>query len=292
MFEDNDRYRRLRQEEPASRLSCVDYARPRQSREGPDGFFCRFTFGQFFALLILEVFTIFFVFYLGARYGQKLLGFEKDSPIVVGGRTTESEAKVLSTSDPEVAAMADEIVEKAKTPELKERLAEMLKRPDQRTSAGADVKRVENTESAEESSLAAQNAAAPAAVQPQPAEAENTQPAEAAQNPAETPAQMPMRQAAPTSEVEKGAVRIKSAEGSKYALQVGSYQQMSEANSAVLKLKAKGYPAYLMIADIPDRGRWYRVRVGAFSSRSEANKYKQQFDSQEAVDTIVVMNEQ
>lgn len=284
MFEDNEKYRRLKQEEPASRVSGVDYARPRSSREGPDGFFCRFTFGQFFALLVLEVFTIFFVFYLGSRYGPKLLGFEKGGPIVVGEKTAKSEAKVFSTSDPEVAAMADDIVKKAKTPELKERLAEMLKRPDERTeAAGADVSRMENTQAP-----AADNRVADQAVSMPP---ENTEPMEVAKAP-DTPKQMPMRQASPASEVEKGAVRIKSGESSKYALQVGSYQQMAEANSTVQKLKAKGYPAYLMIADIPDRGRWYRVRVGAFASRDEARKYKQQFDSQEAVDTIVVMNEQ
>lgn len=285
MFENNEKYRRLRQEEPASRVSGVDYARPRASREGPDGFFCRFTFGQFFALLVLEVFTIFFVFYLGARYGPKLLGFEKSGTIVVGEKAAKSEARVLSTSDPEVAAMANEIVQKAKTPELKERLAQMLKRPDERggPAAGPDVSRVENLPAAP-----AENTASDRMVSIPPASSE---PVEVAKAP-EPSAQMPMRQASPAAEVEKGAVRIKSAENLKYALQVGSYQQMSEANSTVQKLKAKGYPAYLMIADIPDRGRWYRVRVGAFASRDEARKYKQQFDSQEAVDTIVVMNEQ
>jgi hypothetical protein len=37
-----------------------------------DDYFCRFTFGQFVTLILLEVVTLFFVFYLGARYGSDL----------------------------------------------------------------------------------------------------------------------------------------------------------------------------------------------------------------------------
>ena len=105
MFENNDRYKSQMEKRPSS----MDYARGRQGRDGGEGFFCRFTFGQFFALLVLEVFTIFFVFYLGARYGPKLLGLQEKGPIVVGEKTTN---KVLTTDDPEVAAMAKDIVSK------------------------------------------------------------------------------------------------------------------------------------------------------------------------------------
>lgn len=42
--------------------------------------FCRFTFGQFVSLALLELVALFFVFYLGARYGPDLLG-QKDQVI-------------------------------------------------------------------------------------------------------------------------------------------------------------------------------------------------------------------
>jgi cell division septation protein DedD len=227
----------------------VSYARKKHAADENEGFFCRFTFGQFFALLILEVFTIFFVFYLGARFGPKILGFNQPGPIVVG---EEKELKVATTADPEVQAMAKDIVDKADTPELKQRLTEMLKRPEERV--------------AEE----------------MPAEEQAAEPSN----------QVALRQAQPAQEVERGAVRIKSAPNAKYALQIGSYQQMNEANAMIQKWKDRGYPAYLMIADIPDRGRWYRVRLGGFSNRDEANKYKREFEAQEQVETIVVLNEQ
>lgn len=269
-----------------------DYMRSRKGGEEGEGFFCRFTFGQFFALLVLEVFTLFFVFYLGARYGPEFLGFGKKGAVVVGeplrGEAPKEAPRVQTTDDPEVAAMANDIVNKAKTPELKERLAQMLNRaPEGKQTTPADV--------------AAYPPPPAAAPQTTPQNVTSPQPMIATEEPpvsdepmaaAPAPASQPMRQASAPSEVEKGAVRIKSAENAKYSLQVGSYQQMGEANSSVEKWKAKGYPAFLMIADIPDRGRWYRVRVGGFASREEARKYQQQFQSQEAIQAIVVMNEQ
>lgn len=42
--------------------------------EEDEDFFCRFSFGQFVSLAVLELVALFFVFYLGARYGPSLLG--------------------------------------------------------------------------------------------------------------------------------------------------------------------------------------------------------------------------
>ena len=268
-----------------------DYLKSRRGTEGNEGFFCRFTFGQFFALLVLEVFTLFFVFYLGARYGPQFLGFEKKGAVVVGEAPKDVQ-KAMTTDDPEVAAMAKDLVNKAQTPELKERLAQMLTRqPEGKPVAPADVAREDTLPAYPPPSSQQQAAQTPQAVAPPPPTTEEPPVGEqpAAQG---ASGSQPMRQARPAAEVEKGAIRIKSAENAKYSLQVGSYQQMTDANNAVEKLKSKGYAAFLMIADIPDRGRWYRVRVGGFASREEARKYQQQFQQQEAISAIVVMNEQ
>jgi cell division protein FtsN len=44
--------------------------------EEDEEYFCRFTFGQFVSLSLLELVALFFVFYLGARYGPGLLGYK------------------------------------------------------------------------------------------------------------------------------------------------------------------------------------------------------------------------
>lgn len=44
--------------------------------EEDEEYFCRFTFGQFVSLALLEFVALFFVFYLGARYGPELMGLD------------------------------------------------------------------------------------------------------------------------------------------------------------------------------------------------------------------------
>jgi cell division septation protein DedD len=56
----------------------------------------------------------------------------------------------------------------------------------------------------------------------------------------------------------------------KFAIQVASLKDSRIADETVLRLKKSGYPAYRIIGKIPGKGIWYRVRVGYFSSKSEA----------------------
>jgi len=50
-------------------------------------------------------------------------------------------------------------------------------------------------------------------------------------------------------------------------IQVASLKELSDADALVKKLKGKGYPAYKTIAIVPDKGIWFRIRVGKYSSR-------------------------
>ncbi len=61
--------------------------------------------------------------------------------------------------------------------------------------------------------------------------------------------------------------------GRRYTIQVASSQKMSDADKMVARLKAKGYPAYLESAQIPGKGTWYRVRIGGFRNRTEADRF-------------------
>jgi cell division septation protein DedD len=112
--------------------------------------------------------------------------------------------------------------------------------------------------------------------------------------PAQTP-QLDVREenkGTETASSSASVIRVKSAEGSRYSVQIGSYPTMQEATATVEKWKTKGYPAYMMIADIPDRGRWYRVRMGGFQARSDATHYMKELKNRENLEAIVVLNEQ
>lgn len=220
---------------------------PEQYRKKEPSYFCRFTFNQFFTLLVIEIFTLFFIFYLGAHYGRELLGFE----VKTQAQNTEEfpELKttnpnvIATTQDPEIKAMAKDLLKAAPTPDLKERVANLLQ------------------ESGKE------------AVVPQKAQPQTAQPQPQAQ-PAQPP---PVIQTAPAN--------------AHFSIQVGSYENVDEAHSMVQVWKEKGYPAFLVSADIPDKGRWYRVRIGAFEDKDSAKAYLNDLVAKEDIEAFIAVQE-
>ncbi len=59
----------------------------------------------------------------------------------------------------------------------------------------------------------------------------------------------------------------------RYTVQIGAFQNQTEANKLMNSLKSNGYPAFLKPVQTPDKKTWYRVRVGTFSTKSEAVDY-------------------
>lgn len=55
-----------------------------------------------------------------------------------------------------------------------------------------------------------------------------------------------------------------------YSVQVASSRDRDDTERLAKKLEAAGYPARVVPADIPGKGRWYRVRVGDYGSRQDA----------------------
>jgi cell division septation protein DedD len=59
----------------------------------------------------------------------------------------------------------------------------------------------------------------------------------------------------------------------RYSLQAASVPNLTAANQFAEKLVSAGVPAYVVAADLPGRGRWYRVRVGRFNSQEDASRF-------------------
>ncbi|MDM8543391.1 SPOR domain-containing protein [Desulfococcaceae bacterium HSG9] len=57
----------------------------------------------------------------------------------------------------------------------------------------------------------------------------------------------------------------------KFTIQVASVQDLNAANRMVNKLKNGNYPAYSAMSQISGKGIWYRIRVGLFDSKSQAD---------------------
>jgi len=58
----------------------------------------------------------------------------------------------------------------------------------------------------------------------------------------------------------------------KYLLQVASYQEKDRAEQLAGKLGAMGYAPRVVATDLREKGIWYRVQVGGFATREEAQR--------------------
>ena len=58
-----------------------------------------------------------------------------------------------------------------------------------------------------------------------------------------------------------------------YSVQVASLRFSDDADDLASRLRKKGYDAYVVPANIPGKGKLYRVRIGDFKARKEASFY-------------------
>src|SRR5438067_11721697 len=73
-----------------------------------------------------------------------------------------------------------------------------------------------------------------------------------------------------------------------YQLQVSSFKTHEEADAFAQQLRVRGHKAYVIQANVPSRGTWYRVRVGPFPTQAAASAYRSSFEAKEHVVPFVV----
>ncbi len=67
----------------------------------------------------------------------------------------------------------------------------------------------------------------------------------------------------------------------RYALQLSSFQDKSEAEAFAKKFE--GEHPYMVVSEIPGKGTWYRVRVGDYATAKDALVAKQSFEKKHSV---------
>jgi len=73
-----------------------------------------------------------------------------------------------------------------------------------------------------------------------------------------------------------------------YTVQVGSYNDLSEANQRVSQLRSAGFESRAVAVELPKRGTWYRVQAGRFETREEAAKAGAQMRAKGAASAAIV----
>jgi len=72
-----------------------------------------------------------------------------------------------------------------------------------------------------------------------------------------------------------------------YTVNVGSFREKVWAVQLIKELEGKGYRAFIEETVIPKKGTWYRVAVGQFSSRREAQSFAQELKEREGKNSFV-----
>jgi cell division septation protein DedD len=71
-------------------------------------------------------------------------------------------------------------------------------------------------------------------------------------------------------------------------LLVASLRSHGNAQKLVQQLRAKGYDPQLDTLDKTDGGRWYRVMVGSFTNREDAQRFVAEFNKREKAQAMVI----
>lgn len=121
-------------------------------------------------------------------------------------------------------------------------------------------------------------------VEPAPVQASTQVPQDSMPAPLPTPAVVESEPIATTPATTQSSEKDKA----QFTIQVGSHQDMDEANKQAEKLRAAGFEPRVVSVEIPKRGRWYRVQVGYFNDRSEANRFGSQIVAKGAAENFVV----
>ena len=76
----------------------------------------------------------------------------------------------------------------------------------------------------------------------------------------------------------------------RYTLQVISYRNAQEARIFASALRKRGHAAYVTTGNVEDRGMHWRVRIGPFETRQQAQSYRTTFEREEGMNTFIVRN--
>lgn len=108
--------------------------------------------------------------------------------------------------------------------------------------------------------------------------------------PAETVVETPPESVAPAG-TEEAPGEPSSREGVKtYSVQVGAYLNGKTAETIAARLRNKGYEAYILKTATPDSRTIYKVRVGRFTDKADAELMARRLEKVAAGESVITSN--
>lgn len=75
----------------------------------------------------------------------------------------------------------------------------------------------------------------------------------------------------------------------RYTIQIASYNKREAAEEEVKRMKKRGYAAFIVSSELPEKGTWYRVRLGSFSSKQAAERLLNELKEKEGLSPFVTI---
>lgn len=91
----------------------------------------------------------------------------------------------------------------------------------------------------------------------------------------------------PTSRKPSSLPAVAESATGKYTLQVGSYPTEKDAQEKAKELKAKGWNAFYITADVKGQ-KWYRLNVGLFNSQKSAQDFKKEYSKETKNNNVLI----
>jgi cell division septation protein DedD len=241
---------------------------------------------QIVSLFIAGIVVIGTVFVLGVVAGKGLAGSQRSS----------ASADVLSTLDQKAAAMEqvrpetrltfqDELTKKAiPEPEHLDTLQQLVASRtalEPTTSAGAG---------AGERGLSGKPPTPPGSERAPPSRI--TTPPERGRRSNQSLADAIARVERTPVEKGPGQKALGGQESGPFTLQLSASQIREDADRFAAKVREKGYQPYVIQSDVPGRGRWYRVRLGKFSTQEAAGRYLRDFRRETRLNAFVTRTDE
>ncbi|MBI5043954.1 MAG: SPOR domain-containing protein [Nitrospirae bacterium] len=73
----------------------------------------------------------------------------------------------------------------------------------------------------------------------------------------------------------------------RFTLQVAAFKEREKAEDIAGSLKKKGYDPYIVPVTIPEKGVWYRVRIGRFATRPDAQSIQARLKKSEGISSFI-----
>ena len=75
----------------------------------------------------------------------------------------------------------------------------------------------------------------------------------------------------------------------RYTIQIASYPEREMADEEVKGMKKRGYAAFIVSSEVPEKGTWYRVRLGSFSNKASAEKLMNELRAKEGLNPFITI---